>query len=475
MRHSKIYDWLKLLWKMNLSVTVLLVILSFVTCETSVYLQNNSEYTLTFKSFTQTGTGGNLPRDKWNHIPTTQEIQPGERIKITWFSRNSGITNGKNFIFSQTLTLPWDQSKEIVLQQHVTGTLTHSTMKHKVAGIFETPWTTDRRIQNVQLQAERFHLVYRSYFKIGSDDMEYVFFKAADFSSPKQQDSDKTLRIMAYNVYMRYPRAFFLDGQLARAQIFPIEIKRAFEGDKIDLFVFSEAFDPESRTSLINGLKLLGFHHYTPNVGQRGTIKQDGGVFIMSKFPIVSNSSVVFLDCSGTDCLAEKGVVYAKIKKNENIYHVFGTHTQAWWNNHDIRVKQIKQIIEFKNSLKLPKNEPVIYAGDLNVDMVRFPDQEEEMRRILNAESSKTTGPLKYTFDPVINQLAQSEDKSKKVQEILDYVYYSKDHLKPNENGKSFVKTFLMRSLNPWKATAVSKDNWECSDHFPVYSFLDFN
>ena len=276
---------------------------------------------------------------------------------------------------------------------------------------------------------------------------------------------------------MRYPRQIFLDGQLIRAKLFPLEIKRSFEGNKLDVFVFSEAFDEESRKLLINGLNQIGYKYFTPNVGRRGTIQQDGGVFIMSKWPIIFNSSFVFKDCSGTDCLAQKGVVYVKIKKFEKIYNIFGTHTQAWSNNHNIRVKQFKEMIEFKNKFKIPKNEPVIYSGDLNVDMIRFPEQEIECRKILNADSSKLIGPLKFTFDPIINQLAKAEDDHNiklLPREVLDYTYFSKDHIQPSKLN-SFIKYYLMRSKYPWKATSISIDNWESSDHFPVYSLLDFN
>ena len=86
----------------------------------------------------------------------------------------------------------------------------------------------------------------------------------------------------------------------------------------------------------------------------------DGGILILSRFPIVLKASHAFSYGVGSDAIAQKGIIYAKISIGDSYLHVFNTHTQASYINEDYdffllsyrtRLQQIKEISEFVNSI----------------------------------------------------------------------------------------------------------------------------
>ncbi len=86
---------------------------------------------------------------------------------------------------------------------------------------------------------------------------------------------------------------------------------------------------------------------------------------MVSKWPIVRDAQHVFRGaCHYSDCLAAKGVKYARILKtddhsNSKIFNVFATHMQAWSTpqGRDDRIKQAQQMREFVDALELPHQE----------------------------------------------------------------------------------------------------------------------
>jgi len=106
----------------------------------------------------------------------------------------------------------------------------------------------------------------------------------------------------------------------------------------------------------------------------RGTlnIRQDGGLIILSKYPIIECSAMTYSLSSGTDRLASKGVLYARIQLSPSAadyIHVFNTHLQS----HDYsnsRLAQIGELIDFISEIiKSDKDyiRPILIAGDFNV------------------------------------------------------------------------------------------------------------
>lgn len=278
---------------------------------------------------------------------------------------------------------------------------------------------------------------------------------------PKQ--SNKALNVLAWNVYLR-PRATFKNGQSIRVD--SNFIPRAI-GKGYDVIVFSEVFDESARKILIQKMKNLGYKYHTGVVGTRGEGVEDGGVMIMSRYPIAQAKEMLFgQTCAGTDCQAEKGVMYAKIDDRGRYYHIFGTHTQAWpeGENAAIRKKQFDMIQKFIQAQKIPHNEAVIIAGDLNVNKLKYPDQYADMLKRLHAGALKFVGHP-YTYDAQGNALADKNSPS----EYLDYILYSTDHLVPYSG---YNKVLPVQASLLWKEFPHEPFNKDLSDHYPVYGYL---
>ena len=144
--------------------------------------------------------------------------------------------------------------------------------------------------------------------------------------------------------------------QITRAAIIPQHVHG------YDAIIISEAFYNSARTTLQGGLSLE--YPYITAVVDNGIFNDDGGVFIASRFPIDTSAQIVYNDCNGSDCLAAKGVMYARINKLGKIYHLFGTHTQAWNTASDVatRILQFEQLNNFIQSLNIPSDEAVILS-----------------------------------------------------------------------------------------------------------------
>lgn len=102
----------------------------------------------------------------------------------------------------------------------------------------------------------------------------------------------------------------------------------------------------------------------------------DGGLMILSKYPILETDEVRYESYTGVDGFAAKGALYAKIAiDNTNHLHLFSTHLQASYtynyseNANDIvtRRRQIAQFYELINK-HVDGEYPALLLGDFNID-----------------------------------------------------------------------------------------------------------
>jgi endonuclease/exonuclease/phosphatase family metal-dependent hydrolase len=275
--------------------------------------------------------------------------------------------------------------------------------------------------------------------------------------------------VLSYNIYMR---PFLHDGQRTRANY----LVHGLSG--FDAIVFQEAYDNKIRGLLLASLR-TEYPFSTHTLGEDAGLGQDGGVIILSKWPIIHQKQLVFTEgqpsmngcpgpscCNGVDCYADKGVVYALISKAGRCYHLFGTHLQAGREDWELRNKQFRVIKTFITSQRIPSDEPVIIAGDMNVDRydeARF----TELQGLLKAKQPplRPTVPpaagMIYTFDGPRNDLNSNED----TQRYVDYVLYSVDHLSPISASN---QVRIIRSPDPWRAYFWQDWHLDLSDHYAV-------
>ncbi|KAG6954188.1 hypothetical protein JG688_00012481 [Phytophthora aleatoria] len=136
-------------------------------------------------------------------------------------------------------------------------------------------------------------------------------------------------------------------------------IPRCLASLDVDVVIFCEAFCSSAREKLVSGMKSQGFIYETKIVGDVSLLGSkkaiDGGCFAMSKYPLTNCEEVTFGNvASGEDRYADKGVIYF----------------QAWETPIAVATRncQLTLMRDFVNSLRLPKHEPVIFAGDMNVN-----------------------------------------------------------------------------------------------------------
>jgi hypothetical protein len=434
---------------------------------TTIYIQNNTpfEFGLDVRQ-----TGAPLASDQWQRGDAS--LAPGRRSAVLRFNRDSGITSGERFYFTTRVTRG---GTEVRLLQQLLGQTINSHMWHSLSGPgFTHPWIDDRGMHgtNVAFDGVPMRVMYRAYFTGTDDDIEYIL----QYDYPQPEASANSFSVLAYNIFMR-PTGLFKNGQAIRTGLLPAALKG------YDAIVFSEAADDDIRARL---LQLL--HAEYPNatriVGQDSGVKQDGGVIIVSRWPIEYERQKTFGSvCSGTDCGGDKGVNYARILKNGRRYHVFGSHTQATGapdevkvrklageadpiaNDRASRAQQFRIIKQFIDEQQISADEPVFIAGDLNVDRLSAPAEYQQMLQILAAQHPEPSG-FPYSWDQTTNTMLAGP-----AAEYLDYVLWSTQHRHPTTSSN---EVRLLRTAQDWKEFGWEKSMWDLSDHYPVHGYFLF-
>jgi len=422
---------------------------------TDVYVVNNTEENITFGCTASNGL------QEWLYwkCNINRNIFPGTRVKVATMNRDKGIKYGKTYLMRQKLSI---NGRWVVdLQQSLTGTHFSSNMKHSMTG---ARWYTSSNVwrDGGPYGAKKdIRAKWESFFTGSHDDLDYVIRKDQLPVLPSTIGKAGEINVASYNVY------FMTNGPLTfnckRARYIPAHVK------DYDVIMFSEvwttAIGSGCRDALLSRLKT---HPYsTPQVIKPGD-GMDGGIVIASKHEITNHEYHVFTGegaCAGIECLVSKGVMYASIKKDDKIYHFFGTHMQADSGNKSVRKVQLKQMKKFISDQNIPSNEPVIMGGDFNVDRSTY--EYDDMLDILKAKEPyvrKGNIPI-YSHDPDANRLASGE------REDLDYVLVSKGHQSYNSG---YSKIHFVKHGDAFKSIPTDKDTWDLSDHFPVAAHLDF-
>lgn len=187
------------------------------------------------------------------------------------------------------------------------------------------------------------------------------------------------VRVLTHNVQMLPP----IIGGKANATRAELIAKADFVKG-YDVVVFDEAFDNSPSETLKSRLAPQ-YPHQTPVLGRSRSgwdetlgayswlTPEDGGVTILSKWPIAHRIQYVYSGGCGADALSNKGFVYVQLDVDGTPVHVVGTHVQAedplcFGRGAAVRAEQFATIDEFPDGLAIPSDEQVIVTGDLNVD-----------------------------------------------------------------------------------------------------------
>ena len=232
---------------------------------------------------------------------------------------------------------------------------------------------------------------------------------------------DDSMTILTYNIFLRSPSwLFFRDEHDWRAR----HVAGRLRG--YDAVVLQEAFSNRHRMQIVEAL--TDEYPYRSRVlGVDKFLKYNGGVIILSRWPILSESQTEFTVCEGSDCLVSKGVVYARLEKLGRIYHLFGLHLKAQIEFDGARLAQLPEVRKFVDLQNVPSDEPLLIAGDFNINFFSNEEDGEYAAAVsvLNVQSPESSSEATYASES--NSMI-----SDPVNERLDYVFFSNDHLKPS-------------------------------------------
>ncbi|MFJ3924747.1 sphingomyelin phosphodiesterase [Streptomyces sp. NPDC090022] len=299
---------------------------------------------------------------------------------------------------------------------------------------------------------------------------------ATPAATAAESTSTPRVSVLTYNVFLMSKNLYPNWGQDHRAREIP---KTSFYQGH-DVVVLQEAFDNSSSDAL-KANSAGRYPYQTPVMGRSksgwdatggaysSTTPEDGGVTILSKWPIVRKEQWVYKDACGADWWSNKGFVYVVLNVNGTKVHVVGTHAQSTdpgcgaGEAAEMRARQFRTIDSFLDGKNIPANEQVIVAGDLNVDS-RTPEYATMLANAgLTGADSRTGHP--YSFDTAANSIAKYRYPTDP-REDLDYVLHRTGHARPAAWNNNVIK----EQSAPWTVSSWGTDYTydNLSDHYPV-------
>lgn len=310
------------------------------------------------------------------------------------------------------------------------------------------------------------------------------------------QDPSDSLSVMTFNV-LQLPQYLIDWDQTQRRQYIPDTIlSLAKTNQQPDVIIFNEAIDPNGY-GMFEALKDV-YPHQTPIIGKQCDGKDwdkfersacsnspfvvSGGVKIVSKYPIVTKMGRVYqasVPFTG-DYYANKGAIYARIEKSPGLtYSVIGTHLQADENNKpgkSVRMQQLQELNDWIRRLNIGADEPIIIAGDLNVELSKQKDCNDMVTAIqadITCDQYKQSLGPNHSYSTKTNVLAKASGGD--YEDTLDYVFsYSPGRKPASVDGPHVVP---MRSSEPMHWSYLSRKRLtsdgiyhDLSDHSAVYS-----
>ncbi|KAL4156643.1 hypothetical protein PRNP1_005672 [Phytophthora ramorum] len=146
---------------------------------------------------------------------------------------------------------------------------------------------------------------------------------------------------------------------------------------KFDVVILQEMFEAGPRHKrFVREAYAMGFRYHCGSVWPHLLDSRliDGGLLILSRFPIVERDQLAYSQGSGSDGICAKGVLYARIQLSPDLsdsLHVFTTHTQAGDNHkeYSIRLAQLQEMHRFiARTIREDPGVPVLITGDFNLD-----------------------------------------------------------------------------------------------------------
>lgn len=382
-----------------------------------------------------------MPSTEWQlHEDTVLGWWDDEPVEVFTCNRSSAVlSEGDTTMFSILLQGAVDTLR---LRMRLIGLEVGTSMQFAISGPgFDLPWSDSPDFQELETMLFGKNTVIK--FRPDNDDASQqrnVFFTLHDLPIYEIDEEDfnnpNVMNAMFYNIQM-LPFGVSGMGQANdRAALLPAQIS-----PYQDVVMFCEVFDDNARNNhLAPAMLAAGFPYSTEILNPNNSIiplPWNGGVMFFSRWPIEATADLDFEFCgvASQDCLANKGIQYARVNKMGKRYHLFGTHMDAGGEEDDIHAKrsQMGEMRMFIDQQNIPDGEPVIFGGDFNVSPIH---PENLYNAMLDSIGPYVPYPIGY------HNSTFSGDSGK----IIDNAWGAKSHLVALESTNEVI---TMRSLEP--------------------------
>ncbi|SVE14296.1 uncharacterized protein METZ01_LOCUS467150, partial [marine metagenome] len=177
-------------------------------------------------------------------------------------------------------------------------------------------------------------------------------------------DTAKKLNLLSWNIKM-FPNPYgWFHNSLARTKNIS---KLLQEFEQYDIILFQEAYSIQFCSIIYKSLHSMYPYQILPK--EQGVVKQNSGLWAISRVPIKLKDEIFFTQTRAWDKLASKGAKLYSITINKQEFHIINTHMQSDYNQNysDIRISQYTEI---NDKLVQPHSKigiPLILCGDLNI------------------------------------------------------------------------------------------------------------
>ncbi len=171
--------------------------------------------------------------------------------------------------------------------------------------------------------------------------------------APSSAADSRPFRVLTWNVW-GLPRPFLMYP--SRFEILPAKVASV----GADVVFFQEAFtDLAAPLAQIPGFP---FHAWGPP--RKWDFLSPSGLLIISRWPIVEIHQHIFSRCGLNDCVANKGVIHARVRlEGVGDIDIYDTHMDAS-SRDGLLNHQVGEILEFISATR--GSGPLILAGDFN-------------------------------------------------------------------------------------------------------------
>lgn len=287
------------------------------------------------------------------------------------------------------------------------------------------------------------------------------------------QTGPKQIKFLSYNIFLRPPGIHnnASDHKNARLNYFGEHILGNF-----DVVCLQEMFSYGSsrQTRMVAYAKKFGYDYYvsSPSKGILNA-QVDGGLMILSKYPIVKTQKLTYKRGIAIDRFSAKGAIYAKIAVQPKVHiHVFTTHLQSSSSEQAtslsdpsvaVRLTQIAVLKEFIDECTRgkPSDEPILLLGVLNTNAIKpgspASESSDEYKVMKNLLSGETIHPALYPNQATVS--SSGKHNRYKVSDLL------KNSLKYHPVTYGDVVEGTKR---PKETTLTAADDWgkcNCLDY----------